>query len=345
MQTTAPRSPILRLAFAAAIMGAIMGSALAADAAEIKERSIKLPVVNAADHPQAIGAAKFAELVEQKSGGKIKIRVYPGGVLGGEQQVASAMQGGIVEASMMGPAQLVGHIKEFMVYDFPFAFANEREADAVLDGPFTRKLLEKMPAKGLVGLVFMEHGYRSITNSKRPIQKMEDIQGLKIRTIQSPIYLDFFNALGANPVPMPFTEVYTALETKTLDGQENPYSTVEASKLYEVQKFMSATRHIYNPQLLMVSKKFWDTLSADERKIFEDAASETRDYQRKVSRDMDQKSRQSLIKIGMQINDLPPQEIARMREKVKPVIDKYTAQLGPELVQEFYAEIEKARDK
>jgi tripartite ATP-independent transporter DctP family solute receptor len=342
MHTSVRRGPTLRLT----LLAAILASALAgADAAEIKERSIKMPVVNAVDHPQAIGAAKFAELVEQKSGGKIKIKVYPGGTLGGEQQVASAMQGGTVEASMMGPAQLVGNVKEFMVFDFPFAFANEREADAVLDGPFGKKLLEKMPAKGLVGLAYMEHGYRSISNSRRPIQKMEDIQGLKIRTIQSPIYVDVLNALGANPVPMAFTEVYTALETKTLDGQENPYSTVEASKLYEVQKFVSATRHIYNPQLLMVSKKFWDTLSADERKIFEDAAGETREHQRKVSRDTDQKSRQSLIKSGMQINDLPPQEIARMREKVKPVIDKYTAQVGEALVQEFYAELEKARAK
>ena len=152
----------------------------------------------------------------------------------------------------------------------------------------------------------MEQGYRSITNSKRPIKKLEDIQGLKIRTIQNPLYIDMLNALGANAVPMPFTELYTALETGTVDGQENPYSTVEASKFYEVQKYFSNTRHIYNPQLLLVSKKFWDTLSADEKKIFEDAADETRDYQRKVAREMDEKSRQVLIKNGMQINDIAP---------------------------------------
>jgi TRAP-type transport system periplasmic protein len=328
------------------ILSAVLAAALAAASAvaqDIKDRSVKMPIVNAIDHPQGIGAAKFAELVAQKSGGKIKVKVYPGGTLGGEQQVASAMQGGTVEVSMMAPAQLVGNYKEFLVLDLPFAFANEREADIVLDGPFGKKLLEVMPAKGLVGLAYMEQGYRSISNSKRPINKLEDIQGLKIRTIQNPLYVDMLNTLGANAVPMAFTELYTALDTKAVDGQENPYATLEASKFYEVQKYMSATKHIYNPQLLLVGKKFWDTLSPAEKKIFQDAANEARDYQRKVARDMSDKSRQFLVKSGMQINDIAPQEIARMRDKVKPVVDKYSAQIGEPLVKEFYAELDKAR--
>jgi TRAP-type transport system periplasmic protein len=321
----------------------LAATSVAGQAADIKDRSIKMPIVNNIDHPQGVGAKKFAELVEQKSGGKIKVKLFPGGTLGGEQQVASAMQGGTIEASMMAPAQLVGMIKEFVVLDFPFAFANEREADFVLDGPVGKKLLDKLPEKNLVGLAYMEQGYRSVSNSKRPVAKLEDMQGLKIRTIQNPLYVDMLNALGANPVPMAFTELYTALETKTVDGQENPFSTLEASKFYEVQKYMSTTQHIYNPQLLLLSKKFWGSLSADEKKIFQDAANEARDYQRKVARDMSQKSREFLVKNGMQINDIPPQEIARMREKVKPVIDKYSAQVGEPLVKEFYAELDKSR--
>ena len=136
---------------------------------------------------------------------------------------------------MMAPAQLVGNVKEFLILDFPFVFANEKEADFVLDGPLGKKLLDKLPEKNLVGLAYMEQGFRSISNSKHPVVKLEDIQGLKLRTIQNPLYIDLLNALGANAVPMPFTELYTALETKTVDGQENPYPTVEASKLYEVQ--------------------------------------------------------------------------------------------------------------
>jgi tripartite ATP-independent transporter DctP family solute receptor len=340
MKTHALKAPIMSLALAVAVLA---GTPAGAQTGDIKDRSVKMPIVNAIDHPQGIGAAKFAELVAQKSGGKIKVKVYPGGTLGGEQQVASAMQGGTVEVSMMAPAQLVGNYKEFLVLDLPFAFANEREADIVLDGPFGKKLLEVMPAKGLVGLAYMEQGYRSISNSKRPINKLEDIQGLKIRTIQNPLYVDMLNTLGANAVPMAFTELYTALDTKAVDGQENPYATLEASKFYEVQKYMSATKHIYNPQLLLVGKKFWDTLSPAEKKIFQDAANEARDYQRKVARDMSDKSRQFLVKSGMQINDIAPQEIARMRDKVKPVVDKYSAQIGEPLVKEFYAELDKAR--
>jgi tripartite ATP-independent transporter DctP family solute receptor len=328
------------LATACALAALCIASAQAQD---VKERNIKFPIVNNIDHPQGLGAKKFADLVEQKSGGKIKVKVHPGGTLGGEQQVASSMQGGVIEVSMMAPAQLVGMIKEFVVLDFPFAFGNEREADFVLDGPVGKKLLDMMPAKGLVGLAYMEQGYRSISNSKRPIEKLEDIQGLKIRTIQNPLYIDMLTALGANAVPMPFPEVYTALETKTVDGQENPYATVEASKFYEVQKFFSDTRHIYNPQLLMVSKRFWDTLSPAEQKIFQDAARETRDYQRKVAREMTAKSREAIIKQGMKVNEPSPQEIARMRDKVKPVVDKYTGQVGEPLVKEMYAEIDKAR--
>jgi tripartite ATP-independent transporter DctP family solute receptor len=339
MTMTSRLQKTLWLAFMSA---ALTGSPVVAQA-EIKARSVKMPIVNNIDHPQGVGAKKFAELIEQKSGGKIKVKVFAGGTLGGEQQVASGMQGGTIEVSMMAPAQLVGNFKEFLVLDFPFAFANEREADLVLDGPLGKKLLEPMPSRGLVGLVYMEQGYRSISNSKRPINKLEDIQGLKIRTIQNPLYIDMLNTLGANAVPMPFPELYTALETGTVDGQENPYSTVEASKFNEVQKYFSNTRHIYNPQLLMVSKKFWDSLSDEEKKIFEEAAVETRDYQRKVAREMSDKSREALIKEGMQINDIAPEEIARMREAVKPVVEKYSAQVGPELAKQFYDEVEKAR--
>ncbi len=335
----ARRSLITAAAF---MLCAAVGSAAAAD---IKERNIKFPIVNQMDHPQGLGAKKFADLVAEKSGGKMKVKVFPGGTLGGEQQVASSMQGGTVEASMMAPAQLVGMIKEFVVLDFPFAFANEKEADAVLDGPIGRKLQDMLPAKGLVGLGFMEQGYRSVTNSKRPINKLEDLQGLKIRTILNPLYIDMLNALGANAVPMPFPELYSALETKAVDGQENPYATAEASKLYEVQKYFSNTRHIYNPQMMLVSKKFWDQLSADEKKVLEDASREACLYQRKIAREMSEKSKQTLIKAGMQINDIAPAELQRMRDKVKPVIEKYSAQVGQPLVKEFYAELEKAHGK
>ncbi len=327
-----------------ALATAMVFVAGSAGAADIKERAVKFPIVNAIDHPQGLGAQRLADVVEKKSGGKIKVKVYPNGTLGGEQQVAAAMQGGTVEISMMSPAQLVGTIPEFVVLDFPFSFTNEKQADAVLDGPFGTKLMGYMPAKGWVGLGFMEQGYRSISNSKHAINKLEDVKGLKIRTILNPLYVDMLNTMGANAVPMPFPELYSAMETKTVDGQENPETTVDASKFYEVQKFFSSTRHIYNPQMIMVGKKFWDSLSADEKKIFEEATIEARDVQRKAARAMTEKSRKVMLDNGMKLNDIAPAEMARMRDAVKPVTDKYAAKLDPELVKAFYAELEKTKD-
>ena len=323
----------------------IAWSASAVNAADFKERSLKMPLVNAIDHPQGIGAQKFVDVVAEKTGGKTKIKIFPNGTLGGEQQVASAMQGGTIEVSMMSPAQLVGTIKEFVVLDFPFVFKNLAQADAVLDGPFGQMLMDKyMPEKGWVGLAYMEQGYRSISNSKHPINKMEDIKGLKIRTILNPLYIDMLNTLGANAVPMPFPEMYTALETKTVDGQENPEQTLDASKLYEVQKYFSGTRHIYNPQMLMVSKKLWNDLSDAEKAIFKEAAIQARDVQRQAARAMTEKSRKVLVEHGMALNEIDPAELARMAEAVKPVIDKYAAQLDADLVKAFYAELEKTKD-
>ena len=214
----------------------------------------------------------------------------------------------------------------------------------MLDGPVGKKLLDKLPEKGLVGLglhgagLSQHHQQQAAGAQARGHPGPEDPHASRI-----PLYIDMLNALGANAVPMPFPELYTALESKAVDGQENPYATVEASKFYEVQKYFSTTRHIYNPQMMLVSKKFWDQLSADEKKILQDAANEARDYQRKVAREMDEKSRQTLIKTrACRSTTSAPPELARMRDKVKPVIDKHRQTTG-ELGKEMTAEVERIR--
>jgi tripartite ATP-independent transporter DctP family solute receptor len=312
-------------------------------AEDIKERNFKFAFVLHKEHPLSIGAQKFADLVSQKSGGKMKVKLFPAGVLGSDPAVISSLQGGTVEMTAVVPGLVAGAIKEFIIFDFPFLFNNEKEAYAVVDGPVGKKLLDKLPERGLIGLSYWEHGFRNVTNSKRPIAKLEDIQGLKIRVIQISIYVDMFNALGANAVAMPLPEVYTALETKAVDGQENPFSFMEASKFYEVQKYASTTRHMYNPLLVLFSKKIWDQLSNDERKILLDAANEAKPYQRERSREMDVKAIDTVKSKGMIVTEFPPQEIARMREKVKPVTEKYEKEAGEALVKELYAEIEKVR--
>jgi TRAP-type transport system periplasmic protein len=273
----------------------------------------------------------------------MKVKLFPAGTLGGDAVVIFSLQGGTVEMTAVVPGLVAGAIKEFIVFDFPFLFNNEKEAYAVVDGPVGKKLLDKLPERGLIGLSYWEHGFRNVTNSKRPIAKLEDLQGLKIRVIQIPIYVDMFNALGANAVAMPLPEVNSALETKAVDGQENPFSFMEASKFYEVQKYASTTRHMYNPLLVIFSKKIWDQLSNDERKILLEAANDAKPYERNVSREADAKALDSVKSKGMTVTEFPPQEIARMREKVKPVTDKYMKQADEALVKELYAEIEKVR--
>jgi TRAP-type transport system periplasmic protein len=314
-----------------------------AQAADIKERTIKFAFVQNMDNHWGAGAQKFAEIVNQKSDGKIKVKLFAGGTLGGDIQTVSSLQGGTIEMVMMGSGVLVGQIKEYVLFDLPFLFKNPQEVDAALDGPLGKKLMDRLPEKGLIGLSYWEHGFRSLTNSRRPVEKWEDIEGLKIRVIQAPLYLDAFNAMGANAVPLPLPELYTALETKTVDGQENPLVSIESSKFYEEQKYLSTTRHVYNPLLVMFSKKIWDKLTPDEQKLLKDAAEEVKPYQRQVSREMDAKVLEQLKGHGMTVTEVSEEERARMAEKLKPVTQKYTEVAGPELVGELNDQLAKLR--
>ena len=324
----------------------VLGGLLAAGgvgAADVKERAIKLSYVTSKDSPYGLGVTKFVDLVAQKSEGKIKVRGYSDGQLGAEVQSISSAQGGVLEMSLVSTAAVAGNVKEFALFDFPFLFSEEKEVYAVLDGPVGSQLLDKLTDRGVVGLCYWEVGFRHVTNSKHPVVKLEDFKGLKIRTIQNPVFVDVFNTLGANASPMAFTEVYTALESKALDGQETPYNIIYTSRFHEVQKYLSATKHIYGPGVVLVGKKFWDQLSGDEKKILRDSCAEARDYERKASRDLDVKVLAEMKAKGLLVNEISPEEQARMRDKVKPVIEKYTAVVGPDLVKQTYAEIERVR--
>ncbi|MEK8033438.1 TRAP transporter substrate-binding protein [Ideonella sp. DXS29W] len=328
-----------RSLFALAALTSMAGAAHA----QVSERTIKFAFQNQADHPQAQGAKKFADLVAAKSGGKITVKLFPGGALGGDLQTVSALQGGTVEMTVLNAGILSAQVKEFGIFDFPFLFNSPEEADAITDGPFGQKLLAKLADKNLIGLGYWELGFRNLTNSKRPITKADDIAGLKIRVIQSPIYIDVFNALGANAVPMPFPELYPALEQKAVDGQENPVTTIRSSKFNEVQKYLTLTRHIYNPQAVLMSKKLHDALSPAEKKLITDAMAEATTFERGLSRVQANVAQDELKKAGMQISELAPGELDKLRAKVKPVVDKNSEKVGAETVKEVYAALAKLR--
>lgn len=314
----------------------------AASAAEIKERTLRFAFQNVKDHPQGQGAQKFADLVSEKSGGKIKVRLFPGGTLGGDLQTVSALQGGTLDLTVLNSGILAAQVPEFAMLDFPYLFNNTAEAHAVIDGEVGQKLHASLESKGLVGLGYWDLGFRNLTNSKHPVTKPEDMQGLKVRVIQSPIYLETFKALGANPVPMPFPEVYTGLEQRTVDGQENPFTVILGSKFNEVQKYLSTTNHIYNPQSFVIGQKTWQKLNADEQALIREAAKEAQTYQRQVTEDSQNKALETL-KGSMQVNEIAPQEVERFREKVKPVVEQFAKDMNPELVKAMYDSIDKVR--
>jgi len=323
----------------AAVALAAFGTASAQD---IKERSFKLGLQNPKGHPLVTGAEKFAEIVAAKSGGRMKVNLFPGGVLGGDAQTVSALQGGTVEMTALNSGILASQVKDFTVFDFPFMFANAKEADAVVDGPFGQTMHAKLADKGIVGLAYWELGFRNISNSKRAIHKVEDLEGLKLRVIPNAINVDWVKAVGGNPTPMAFPEVYAGLESKAIDGQENPFSVILANKFFEVQKFLVVSNHQYNPQSLIVSKKVWDTLSAAEKKILQDAANEAAAFQRKTNRDLAAGQLDQLKKAGMTVTELPVAEQAKLRDKFKPVIDKHGAEIAA-TVAELQAELAKLR--
>jgi len=310
--------------------------------AAAQERAIKFATQNPKGHPIVIGMEKFAEIVAAKSGGKIKVNLFPGGVLGGDAQNVSALQGGTIDMMSLNAGILASQVKDFEVFDFPFMFATSAEADAVVDGPFGRALLDKLDAKGIRGLAYWELGFRNITNSKRPIVKVEDIAGLKLRVIPNAINVDWVKALDANPTPMAFPEVYAGLEQKAIDGQENPLTVINANKLYEVQKFVTLTNHQYNPQAVIISKKLWDSLSDAEKKLIADAAAEATVVQRKASREQTKEALENLKKNGMTVSEFSPAEQQKLRDKLMPVIEKHGAAIA-DTVKALQAELAKVR--
>jgi tripartite ATP-independent transporter DctP family solute receptor len=331
----------MKRVFIKTVIATVALAAMGVASAQVK--TIKFANQNNAGHPIVQGMEKFKEIVEKNSGGKLKVNIFPGGTLGSDQANVSAIQGGSLEMASMNSGIFASQVKEFGVFDFPFMFASTKEADAVVDGPFGKKMHAKLEEKGLIGLAYYELGFRHLTNGKRAINKVSDIEGLKLRVIPNPINVDWVKALGANPTPLPWPEVYAALEQGAVDGQENPIPTINSAKLYEVQKHMVLTGHQYNPQSVIISKKFWDTLSAAEKKVVADAATESAKFQRETARNLEASLLANLKKNGMQVTQLPESEMAILRDKMRPVTAKHGVTVGQDVVKELQAEIDKVR--
>src|SRR5215468_7363749 len=327
------------------IVFALAGVALWAlpAAAQVQERTIRWGHLNNTDHPVSLGVQKFAEVLAAKSGGKLKIREFAASQLGNELQQQSAVRGGTQEVLSASSTSLASVVKELGLFDFPFIVSTFEQAEALAMGRFGQVMLDALPEKDLIGLGYWGLGFRNATNSSRPIAKVEDFTGLKLRVIPNPVYLETFKAMKANPVPMAFGELYTALENRTVDGQENPYSVILSNKFFEVQKYLSATSHTFTQNVIIVSKKFWDSLSAEEQKMLRDTFAETRQYQRDQTIAAGDKSLAELKAKGMQFNEITPAEYARMQDATKGVIEKFSGEYDPARVKLFTGELARIR--
>lgn len=334
---------LVRRTLIAAAAALTLAAPMASWAQDIKPRLIRYGYGLTEASNSGRASRLFAEEVEKASGGKMKVRTIGNAALGSDVQMQQALIGGAQEMMVGSTATLVGITKEMAIWDTPFLFDNAREADMVLDGPVGQKVMDKLQEKGLVGLVYWENGFRNLTNNKRAITRLEDIDGIKLRVMQNNVFIESFKTLGANAVPLPFSELFSALETKTVDGQENPYNTILSSKFYEVQKYLTVTNHVYSPWIVLVSKKYWDGLSKDERKVLLDAAKKSRDFERQDTRAEADKALAELKGKGMQINQLAPSEANRMREKLSSVNASIASHVGEDLWKETQAAVAKAR--
>ena len=313
--------------------------------AQFTERSIRISNGVNEDHPNGKGVEKFKACLTDKSGGKLKVQGFWGNALGGDLQATQALRSGTQEMVVTSSSPLIGILPDLGVFDLPFLFANEKEADAVLDGSFG-EYVDRQARDGRTG-------QPGLLGERVPQPQQFAPPGRKVGGFQGPQgscdaeqrVPRHVQDMGANAVPMAFGEVFTALETKAIDGQENPFVTIDTSKFYEVQKYLSVTRHAYTPFLVLYSKKLWDGLSKDEQAALRDCAVLARDEQRKVSRELSLASLNKIKGEGTVVNELNAQEANRMRDQAKAVWEKHAATIGPETVKMMQAELEKVRQK
>ena len=251
--------------------------------------SLKLGHAVAPVHPYHMGAVKFSELVTQRTGGKIKVDIHPSTQLGNERDMVEGLQLGTIDLVVTSTGPVGGFVSKMFVVDLPFLFRDRDHAYKVLDCPIGKELLAALSAKSIQGLAFWENGFRQITNNVRPIAKPADLKGIKLRTMENRVHLASFRAFWASPTPMAWGEVFTALQQKTIDGQENPIAIIHDHKLAEVQKYLALTGHFYSPALLLMSEKSYQALSRDFQKVFTASALECATYERNLLRESEAK--------------------------------------------------------
>lgn len=288
-----------------------------------------------------VGAEKMAEILAEKSGGKIKLEIYPHSQLGGNREMLESLQAGVLEMQAPAVAFLGGFNELTKILDLPYLFKNNEAAEYVLDGDVGKEILAALQDSGFVGLGWWTQGWRHLTTSKRAVHKPEDMKGLKIRVMENALHIEHFKALGASPIPMAYSEVLTSLQQGVIDGQENPYQNIKQAGFFEVQQYIIETGHIYDPIPVLFSKALWDNLTADQQKIISEAAMEATRYQRDYTYNLEAGIRKEILKGGKNtVIQLTPEERAEFLKAVQPVFEKHSEQFG-----EYVKRIMEAQEK
>lgn len=309
--------------FAAAIAASALLCAIGAPASAQQKLTLKIAHADSADltsSRKAVMADVFAKEVKSKSGGRIDVQVFGAGALGGERDVIEGVKNGFVQAGLASGV-MANFYPPSMVTDIPYLFASEEVADRVMDGPFGKKLSDDFNAvTGMHNLCFGEVGYRHFTSGKKAIHSAQDLSGMKIRVQETPLYIAEMKALGAQPTPIAFPELYTALQTGVVDGQENPIPTIIFAKLYEVQKFVILDGHNYGVDWFVVSDKFYKALSPDLLKVVEEAAKAACEAERKANRGFAEAGVKTLKEKGVEVYAPSAAEMAQFRALAQPPV-------------------------
>ena len=266
---------------------------------------IKFGHTGSLEHQYQIGAEQFKKLVEAESKGEIKVNIFPQAQLGGERDLAEGVRMGTIESASVAAGNLAGFVPELQLFGIPFLFPTAKQVYTVLDGEVGKDIAAIMASKGFVSLAFWEVGFRNMTNNTRPVKTPEDMKGLKIRVQESKIWIQFMNRLGAVATPIPFGELYSALQQKVVDGQENPVATIYSMKFYEVQKYLSLTGHTYEPAHVIANPKWFNGLDPKHQAIILKAAADAAVYQRQTLADKDKERFEVIKKAGVVIEENP----------------------------------------
>ncbi|MBZ5487697.1 DctP family TRAP transporter solute-binding subunit [Halomonas aquamarina] len=305
---------------------ALAGTAHAADFDDMDPITLRLAhVVNEQDGFH-MAATKFEELVEERTDGKVSIEIYPNASLGDERTLLEGMQIGTVDMGVITNGPVANFVEEMAVFELPFLFPSPEAAYSVLDGEIGQELLDKLADVNLKGLAYAERGFRNLTNSERAVNTPADMDGLRIRVMENPVYTDTFRALGANAIPMAWNEALTAMQQGTIDGQENPVNVVHSFKLNETQNYMTLSRHTYAPAIFVMGLPAWNQLPQAAQAVLEEAAQEAAEYERQLNAEMEAEQLASLKEAGMEIVDSP--DLEAFQEAVAPIYEQYGQQFG-----------------